>query len=223
MDRVNVKGNQGILKKLCGADNNDNPAGSSWPLRFVLIVFFFLALAYITNFHSHAISADPGDWGSLGDFIGGVTNPLISTIALIYLAKAYYTQKIELAETRIALRDTAKHSEDSARAQIKLVESALQQEKLTKRNLELKLLATQLSLHQGKISFLHGELSNSTYNFNKFTSTIDMFSTKKESWLTSRREMDSYRFRLISLIDKEDVEIKILAGRVEELVNQEAP
>lgn len=221
MDKFTEKTNQDNSEKNFGTDSNDNPTESNRPLLFVIIVFFCFVLAYIINFHSHSISANPGDWGVLGDYIGGVTNPLISTIALIYLAKAYYTQKTELAETRIALRDTAKHSEDSARAQAKLVDSAIKQEILIKRNLELKLLATQISLHQSKISFLHSELSNSTYNFNKFTSTIDMFSTKRENWLTSRREMDSYRFRIISLIDKEDVEIKRLADKVKEIVEPE--
>ncbi|MBV1807494.1 hypothetical protein [Pseudomonas viridiflava] len=222
MDRSAKQTNPEIAEGHCGADKYDNPIGANRSLLCVLFLVFCLILAYIINFHSHAISSDPGDWGALGDYLGGITNPLISAIALIYLAKAYYTQKAELAETRSALRDTAKHSEDSARAQAKLVDAATRQEILTKKNLELKFLATQINLHQSRISFLHNEISNSTYNFNKFTSTIDIFSIREESWLTDRNKMDSYRFKLLSLISKEDIEMINLAARVKELLNSEA-
>lgn len=222
MDKFNGSTNQVSPKKSSSNYEEGNPTGSNRPLLFVLFVFFLFILAYITNFHSHEISDTPADWGALGDYIGGITNPLISTIALIYLAKAYYTQKAELAETRIALRDTAKHSEDSARAQAKLVDSAIKQEMLTKKNLELKFLTTQLSLHQNKIAFLHNELSNSTYNYNKFKSTLDIFSTKRENWLTSGGEMDSYRFKLISLIEKENIEINGININIKDIVGPKA-
>ncbi|WP_421557732.1 hypothetical protein [Pseudomonas canadensis] len=222
MDTSTELTNKESPKENFGRDEHEYSKGHNRPLVFVLVVFFCFILAYIINFQSHAISGDPGDWGALGDYIGGIINPLISTIALIYLAKAYYTQKTELAETRIALRDTAKHSESSARAQAKLVDSAIKQEILTKRNLELKLLATQISLHQSKISFLHNELSNSTYNYNKFKSTIDVFNTRSQNWITGRSEMDGYRFGLISLIAKEEVEVKGLNEKVKQILGPEA-
>lgn len=218
MDRFSEKTNPEYLEKHCSEDKHDNPKEPNRSLLFVLILVFCLILAYIINFHSHTISSDPSDWGALGDYLGGITNPIISTIALIYLAKAYYTQKAELAETRNALRDTAKNSKDSARAQTKLVDTAINQELLIKRNLELKFLVTQINMHQNKILFLHNEISNSTYNYNKFTSTIDIFMTEKARWLTSRNEMDSYRFKLISMIEKENIEIKNLTTKVNELL-----
>lgn len=219
MDRSTEKTNPEYLENHCSEDKHDNPKGPNRSLLFVLILVSCLILAYIINFHSHTISSDPSDWGALGDYLGGITNPLISTIALIYLAKAYYTQKAELTETRNALRDTAKSSENSARAQTKLVDAAINQGLLTKRNLELKLLATQINIHQNRILFLHNEISNSTYNFNKFTSTINIFMTERACWLTTRNEMDSYRFKLISMINKENIEIKNLTTKVNELLD----
>lgn len=219
MDRSNGQARQETSENYCSTKKNDNSRRNNRPLLFVLALVFCLTLAYIVNFHSHPISGDPGDWGALGDYLGGIANPLISTIALIYLVKAYYTQKTELTETRRALKDAAKHSEDSARAQAKLVEAAIKQEAITKQNLELKLLITLIDLHQSRITFLQKELSNSTFNYNQFKSTIDIFSTTKGSWLSSRDEMDSYRYKILSMINKEDTELTTLTIKVKEALN----
>jgi hypothetical protein len=75
-----------------------------------LIVGFglVLPLSYFSWFiyHSIPLSINSGDWGTLGDFIGGILNPIISFSAFYWLTKSVRIQKEELVETRATLDDT---------------------------------------------------------------------------------------------------------------------
>ncbi|MBD3718070.1 hypothetical protein IE995_07960 [Klebsiella pneumoniae] len=51
--------------------------------------------------------AIPLTGGVLGDYIGGILNPLISLITLFYLLKTYLTQKEELDQSEKAAQKTA--------------------------------------------------------------------------------------------------------------------
>lgn len=49
---------------------------------------------YILNFKKHSLSDDPGDWGTFGDYLGGVLNPILAIIGLyITVALAYLSDK----------------------------------------------------------------------------------------------------------------------------------
>lgn len=75
-----------------------------------LIVGFGLVLtvSYFSWFiyHSIPVSINSGDWGTLGDFIGGILNPIIAFSAFYWLTKSVRIQKEELGETRATLDDT---------------------------------------------------------------------------------------------------------------------
>lgn len=47
------------------------------------------AITYIAYFRQHSLSDDPAQWGQLGDYIGGILNPVfavLNLLAIIYLA-----------------------------------------------------------------------------------------------------------------------------------------
>lgn len=46
---------------------------------------------------------DPGAWGTFGDFVGGLLNPLVAFLALFWLTRSIQIQRTELRETRLAL------------------------------------------------------------------------------------------------------------------------
>lgn len=58
-------------------------------------------------FNDNLLSKAPSDWGVLGDFVGGVLNPVVAYAAFYWLTKSIRLQKEELAETRGALIDAA--------------------------------------------------------------------------------------------------------------------
>jgi hypothetical protein len=81
---------------------------------YLLIVPIILGLYFFT-FHG-GLSQDNDKWGTFGDYVGGILNPIIAIGALYLIAKTYDLQKSELAETIKLL----KVSTDSQDKQIKL-------------------------------------------------------------------------------------------------------
>ncbi len=71
----------------------------------VLVVFYAL------TFKQLPWSESPSAWGSFGDYVGGLLNPLVSTFTLIVAVKVWQLQKHELAKTQTAMADQAKTAE----------------------------------------------------------------------------------------------------------------
>jgi len=100
----------------------------------------FIATLFITVFASYTIwfffmnnsptSTLSSDWGSFGDFIGGILNPIVACFAFYWLTKSVQIQQHELSETKKALIE-------SSDAQNKLV-------KLTNKNITLTLTRDHL-------------------------------------------------------------------------------
>ncbi len=93
-------------------------------ILFVLLglAISFVILAYLNKFSISAFSGDPAAWGQMGDFFGGMLNPILAFASFIALL---YTIKLQSAE----MKDSRKELEQSRRAQ---QETA----RLTKENLE---------------------------------------------------------------------------------------
>lgn len=53
----------------------------------VIFVIIIMILILTVRFYKHDFSSDITDWGAIGDFFGGILNPIISIISLILLAK----------------------------------------------------------------------------------------------------------------------------------------
>lgn len=65
--------------------------------------------------------------GSIGDFFGGIMNPIVALVALVWLVKGVSIQQRELEDTKKALRDSA----DAQKRQIIYSEAMLQMSALT--------------------------------------------------------------------------------------------
>lgn len=82
---------------------------SSTTLRIVILLIILVLISYFAQFgiavplvESNEIrfSNDSGDWGTFGDYVGGLLNPSIAFIALYWLTSSIKTQIKELTETR---------------------------------------------------------------------------------------------------------------------------
>lgn len=73
--------------------------------------------AYILWFSSQGISTSPSDWGTLGDYFGGLMNPVISFATLLVAYAVWKLQRVELDETKKALKDQAETAERQRREQ----------------------------------------------------------------------------------------------------------
>lgn len=73
---------------------------------------------YAYTFSNLPMNEDPSRWGTFGDFVGGLLNPLVSTCTFIVAVRVFQLQKIETRMTRDALEG----SEKAMQAQAKIAE-----------------------------------------------------------------------------------------------------
>lgn len=86
----------------------------------VYVIGAFALIAYVVFFafiHRTEISKDPGDWGTLGDYFGGLLNPVVSFATLVVAYAVWKQQKEELKATKEALEEQAKTVEQQRREQ----------------------------------------------------------------------------------------------------------
>lgn len=82
---------------------------------FVFVLFGLTVLGYAAWFwmmNGHELSQNSGDWGTFGDFVGGILNPLVAFSAFYWLTVSVSIQHRELGETRKALVDTSKSQKE---------------------------------------------------------------------------------------------------------------
>lgn len=87
-------------------------------IQFVLAVSIIVPSIYMLWFwlaNNLSISNDAEKWGQLGDFIGGIANPIIAFFAFYWLATSVILQKTELAETRKSLEASQQAQEEQAK------------------------------------------------------------------------------------------------------------
>jgi hypothetical protein len=74
------------------------------------IIIISVFLLYFIRFYvilEYKISDDPSVWGQLGDYTGGIINPILSFISIILLIKSLTIQ----TEANISLRNEIKNNE----------------------------------------------------------------------------------------------------------------
>ncbi|WP_394538814.1 hypothetical protein PRJ39_25190 [Lysobacter enzymogenes] len=78
--------------------------------NFAVAVFLIVVASYLLWFavyKQRAPSDDPALWGQMGDYVGGILNPLIAFLAFYWLTKSVLLQRQELQETKAALKESA--------------------------------------------------------------------------------------------------------------------
>lgn len=58
-----------------------------------LVAVAVVLLAYWLTFKGHPISSDPGRWGELGDYIGGIINPVFAFLSFLVLMFSLQVQR----------------------------------------------------------------------------------------------------------------------------------
>jgi uncharacterized membrane protein len=103
-----------------GKRSNEEMLSDQWPhwLPLVLLVAaIFLVSIYVWAFFALPWTSDPSAWGSFGDYMGGLLNPVVSTMTLIIAIKVWVQQRQELEETKQALKDQAETAQANRREQ----------------------------------------------------------------------------------------------------------
>jgi uncharacterized membrane protein len=85
-------------------------------LLITLVIAVALVVAYIYQW-GIGLWADHGHWGEMGDFFGGMLNPIIALGALIMLFNTMRLQKLELGRTNDAMQKQNTYYEREAEKQ----------------------------------------------------------------------------------------------------------
>lgn len=88
-----------------------------WLLAIPAAVSLGAVVTYALTFHSLPATENPSAWGTFGDFLGGLLNPLISALTLFVAISVWQLQKKEVEETRKALQEQAKTAEQQRQEQ----------------------------------------------------------------------------------------------------------
>lgn len=75
-------------------------------LAVFLVGVISLVLGFYTlNFYDHELSSSPEQWGQLGDYIGGVLNPILSftTIVILIVTVGIQSKQLESSQEELAL------------------------------------------------------------------------------------------------------------------------
>lgn len=95
-----------------------------WLLIVPVAVAIVAMVAYSVTFHDWPTNEVPEAWGSFGDFLGGLLNPVVSTLTLVVAFRVWHLQreaiaiqKTELAETKAELKNQADTAEANRREQ----------------------------------------------------------------------------------------------------------
>jgi hypothetical protein len=94
------------------------------------LIFFILVISsYILNFHKNPISDSPDHWGVLGDFVGGIVNPLLGLVTIWLLTVSLRQNNAMLkqaqAELKLAIEEIKRNQEIQASTEKALQDQVL--------------------------------------------------------------------------------------------------
>ena len=175
---------------------------------------------YFGNFHG-GLSTENGVWGTFGDYVGGILNPLIAAFAFYLIAKTYELQKTELEETRKLLED----SRDTQDKQLKIAALTT----LLKSNLtNISILQSEKSTLLGKfIASDEDKILVSRFNelgyFGRLPESDEYWEEYKELLEEIKGKKGKYYFSIILKVGDVEDEIRVLKGDNERLKNRIEP
>ncbi|TWH64818.1 hypothetical protein LX59_02166 [Azomonas agilis] len=120
---------------------------------FIVFAAITPAIIYMLWFavkNDQQLSTDAGLWGTFGDFVGGLINPLIAYFAFYWLTQSVLIQKTELSETKNALV-AAQY------AQQKQASTALKAATLQSLSIRLNAINQEISFEQDILKFVISE------------------------------------------------------------------
>jgi len=89
---------------------DENNKHDHWPFWAGIGLFALIVGFYSFNIDG-SLSSDTNDWGTFGDYVGGLANPVIALILLYYVYKTFLTQRKQIIEAREEFRKSRMEQE----------------------------------------------------------------------------------------------------------------
>lgn len=186
--------------------DEENNKHDHWPFwggigLFVLIVGF-----YSINIEG-SLSTDTDDWGTFGDYVGGLANPVIALIVLYYVYRSFKIQKTELKETRKEFKKSRETQEKQTKFQSINNRAYLLQCKITWLNQNIKSTDDILNRESDAFIRLNEEF--------KDEENID----KRILILTDIQNSLEYRKSFMEIRKNTDLEVRELLDKFENIMD----
>lgn len=185
-------------------------------MKRMIIIIFCLAVStgitafwlYIDNF-GIGFASTIGDWGSVGDFFGGVLNPTFALLSLILIAYTLMQNKKALEQSELAIKQGTEAIEQNERAlRVSYKELKLTREELANSSKALEEQANLLAVQSFETTFFNMlDLHNKNLNRIKISSSeifqtiTDLYSKNKNYNKTTQFEGTEAINLLIKIID----------------------
>lgn len=125
------------------SENKNTYGSKDWSTIVVCVAFGVVVGGTISPVFTNVLNTGWGASfetnGQIGDFFGGVLNPVIALLALIWLRRGVSFQETELAETRASLADAAMAQQ--TQVQISALTALIQAELIQDSNAKVRLTA----------------------------------------------------------------------------------
>ena len=77
---------------------------NNWRKYLIILILLFPIILYVFNFREYEWSTEPADWGTFGDYIGGVYS-VVLTLALVYVTYMMNRKNDEVRECKRAIKE----------------------------------------------------------------------------------------------------------------------
>lgn len=191
----------------------------------ILAVLIIVIGVYVIKFYKMPISSSPQEWGPFGDYVGGILNPAVALAALWWLRRSFSIQKIELLETRKALRDQADSQKESVMALREQINNQLRLARIETVNTELSGVESELAFYRSVINEVSSIIPNASLSFINVLDGTFIWSTdiiQTQQYLSSMWDMmRSARDRKVALINEaQGIALKMSGDQVKKLKEQ---
>ncbi|WP_181604064.1 hypothetical protein [Citrobacter sp. RHBSTW-00599] len=180
-------------------------------IMFALFVAFIVGI-YIFYLHSLPISKSSSDWGALGDYFGGMLNPIISALTLIFVGKTYIAQKVELERLSQTAKEADERNERATIAQTEMAKNYLEQIEAVNRNAKITTITAKVDFSLKLVGIFQEEMTRATNATNGFTV---FYAMDGDSY--TGNELKRYKKNLGELIKNEQYKINKLIKQVDEI------
>lgn len=106
------------------------PLPIKWAVPLAILAIIVAAMFYLAQFSGYEFSADPEDWGQLGDYMGGLVNPILGLITVVLLVTS-------LQQNQLALKQAQREIQMSREALDQATEAQIATEKALKNQVEI--------------------------------------------------------------------------------------
>lgn len=190
-----------------------------WFPAFILGLLLFPVIIYLLKFYSYPISSTAAEWGQMGDFFGGMLNPILAFASFIALLSTIRIQSEELRLTREEFTKSSKAQQelaDTAQDELALAKVSYQSQRELQFALPFFEICQQRIKNCEEILERLATVNGETFDDRmKWADFIVVFA-KKESPLTYKHQTSE--FHLVATRNKEFIEESL---RVLQHINNE--